>query len=383
MTFSPMPMLCTCSALVYLSGRIYVDLDRLRLQHLRLQRCFHQFSCHRSRWTRCKDNRCMSRLLGRQVHRQAVRLRVKRVVQTHDSRKRGNMKNKSLTSSFLCGSLQQFSPILLNCHVGPGAWAWATGRGTDAALWPTSIWRWPRCRGFTGNEPRTIHETLAWGWGKVRENPMPYLPEENKPNAALVFHASNQCGIMGDLLEEKCRESKWDIVGRFWDKCGSYGNGIREIAIPMDGIPPENGFCEIGHTTCNGTMQNDIHFLGFWMILGWFLLGFAAKYDFPEVGPWDNKFSCAPSHFHPVRLFLRCTELLRSSWPRWTSGWSTSKISKHTWNSEVTQRDCRSHPMHRRNPNLPTLPKNCRLQPPGNFCVDDVRTRSAKRARNI
>jgi hypothetical protein len=29
---------------------------------------------------------------------------------------------------------------------------------------------------------------------------MPYLPEENKPNAALVFHASNQCGIMGDLL---------------------------------------------------------------------------------------------------------------------------------------------------------------------------------------
>ena len=144
-------------------------------------------------------------------------------MQTHDSRKRGTMKNKSLTSSFLYGSLQQFSPILWNCHVGPGAWAWATGRGTDAALWPTSIWRWPRCRGSTG-EPRTIHETLAWGWGKVREN-------HGKPNAIFTDAEYQFSWILGWFLLGFAT-AKYDFPvevtrsGCFWDaqsSCGAVG----------------------------------------------------------------------------------------------------------------------------------------------------------------
>lgn len=57
-----------------------------------------------------------------------------------------------------------------------------------------------------------------------------------------------------------CRESKWDIVGRFWDKCGSYGNGIRN---PMDGIPPKMGFVKLGIQPAMGRCRMISIFLDF------------------------------------------------------------------------------------------------------------------------
>ena len=102
---------------------------------------------------------------------------------------------------------------------------------------------------------------------------------------------------MGDLLEEKGREYKWDIVGRFWDMCGNMRE-LLELYNPINCKHPIKKM-KLGIRLAIGRHTIISILFGFGMVCSWVCLALKNMFFLCRIlswsrtgrpGPWENKF---------------------------------------------------------------------------------------------